>query len=72
MFVASSVARYRPVLWSSILAGETEEKAHFALAYRKALLMYAEFGINSNSFLHRLSRFIIDLINGKFELKHLP
>jgi len=72
LFVASSVARYRPVLWSSILAGETEEKALFALAYRNALLTYAEFGINSNSFIHRLSGFINDLMNGKFELKHLP
>ena len=72
LFVASSVARYRPVLWSSILAGETEKKAHFALAYRNALLMYAEFGINSNSFLNRLGGLINDLITGKFELKHLP
>jgi hypothetical protein len=72
LFVASSVARYRPVLWSSVLAGETEKKAHFALAYRNALLMYAEFGINSNSFLNRLGGLINDLITGKFELKHLP
>jgi hypothetical protein len=72
LFVASSVARYRPVLWSSILAGETEEKANFALAYRNALLIYAEFGRNSNSFLNRLSGFINDLIKGKFELKQLP
>lgn len=72
LFVASSVARYRPVLWASILAGETEEKAHFALAYRNSLLMYAEFEINSNSFLHRFGGFINDLITGKFELKHLP
>ena len=71
LFVASSVARYRPVLWRSILAGETAEKALFALAYRNALLTYAEFGINSNSFLHRLSGFMNDLMKGKFEIKHL-
>jgi hypothetical protein len=53
LFVASSVARYRPDLWSSILNGETEEKSFFARAYRNALLTFAEFGIDSNSLLER-------------------
>jgi hypothetical protein len=65
-------AKLCPVLWQSILAGETEEKALFALGYRNELLTYAEFGINSNSFLHRLSDFTNDLIRSEFELKHLP
>jgi len=72
LFVASSVARYRPILWSSILSGESEDKTAFALAYRDALLMYAQFGLNSQSFLHRFSLLINDLMGGKFELKHLP
>jgi hypothetical protein len=31
LFAASSIARYRPILWSSILSGESEDKAVFAL-----------------------------------------
>jgi hypothetical protein len=72
LFAASSIARYRPILWSSILSGETEDKTAFALAYRNALLMYAHFDINSLSFLHQFSLLINDLMNGKFELKKLP
>ena len=72
LFVASSIARYRPALWSSILDGETEEKSLFAHAYINSLLTYTEFGINSNSLLNRLSGFMIDLTKGKLELKHLP
>jgi hypothetical protein len=72
LFVASSVARYRPILWASILSGDTKEKAAFALSYRDALLKYAEFGLNSTSFLHLFGRLLDDLMQGKFELKHLP
>ena len=69
LFVASSVARYRPILWSSVLSGDTNSKVAFALSYRKALLIYAEFGINSQSLLQRLSFLISDSIEGKFKLK---
>jgi hypothetical protein len=72
LFVASSIARYRPILWASILSGDTKEKAAFALFYREALLKYAEFGLNSPSFLHLFGRLLGDLMQGKFELKHLP
>lgn len=72
LFVASSIARYRPILWSSILSGETVEKASFALSYRDALLTYAQFGVNSASFLYLFSRLLNDLMQGKFEFKHLP
>jgi len=37
-FVASTLARYRPVVWHSILAGENAEKSEFALCALKALL----------------------------------
>jgi hypothetical protein len=72
LFAASSVARYRPVLWSSILSGETEDKSAFALAYRDALLTYSQFGINSISFLNEFSKLLYDLLKGEFEIKHLP
>lgn len=39
-FVASTLARYRPVVWHSILAGENAEKSNFALCSLKALLDY--------------------------------
>jgi hypothetical protein len=72
LFVASSIARYRPILWASILSGDTKEKAAFALSYRDALLKYAEFGLNSASFLHLFGKLLYDLMQGKFEFKHLP
>ena len=71
LFVASSIARYRPILWSSIISGETEDKSAFALAYRKALLTYAEFGLNSHSFLNLITSFMNDLQKGRFELTRL-
>jgi hypothetical protein len=72
LFVASSIARYRPILWASILSGDTKEKADFALSYRDALLEYAQFGVNSASFLQLFSNLLNDLMQNKFELKHLP
>ena len=72
LFVASSVARYRPILWSSILSGGAESEAAFAFAYRSALLTYAQFGINSHSFLDQLASLMSNLMQGKFELKKLP
>jgi hypothetical protein len=72
LFVASSIARYRPILWGSILSGETQDKANFALAYREALLTFAQSGINSLSFLNRFSTLVFNIANGKFELRGLP
>lgn len=72
LFVASSVARYRPILWTSALSGDTNSKVAFALSYREALLIYAQFGINSPSLLQRFSFLITDLIQGKFKLKKMP
>ena len=72
LFAASSVARYRPILWSSILSGGVVDEAAFALAYRKALLAYAQFGINSHSFLDQLESFLSNVSLGKFELRKLP
>jgi hypothetical protein len=72
LFVASSIARYRPILWASILSGDTNDKAAFALSYRDALLKYAQFGLNSRSFLHLFGKLLNGLMQNKFELKHLP
>jgi len=40
LFVTSSLARYRPVLWHSILTGKTEAYSDFALHSTNALLDY--------------------------------
>jgi hypothetical protein len=72
LFVASSVARYRPILWSSILSGGIEGEAAFASAYRSALLTYAQFGLNSHNFLNQLESLMSKLMRGEFELKKLP
>lgn len=72
LFVASSIARYRPIIWDSILSGETQDKAEFALAYRDALLTFSQSGINSLSFLHRFSGLVFNVMKGKFELRGLP
>jgi hypothetical protein len=70
LFVVSSIARYRQILRASILSGDTKEEAALALSYRDALLRYAKFGSDSASFLHLFSK-LDDLMQGKFELKHL-
>lgn len=40
LFVASSLARYRPILWHSILAGKSQEESDFYLASSDATLDY--------------------------------
>lgn len=40
LFVASSIARYRPVLWHSILVGEGENESNFALKSSQTTLDY--------------------------------
>ena len=72
LFVASSIARYRPILWASTLLGETKNQVDLTLATRTALLGYTQFGLNSRSFLHQMNRLIEDLMKGKFEIKGLP
>jgi hypothetical protein len=72
LFIASSISRYRPILWSSILLGNTDDKAAFSMAYRDSLMMYAYFDVDSLSFLNQLSSLMKDLLKGKFELKKLP
>jgi len=74
IFVASSIARYRPILWTSILIGEKPNQTDFALQSRHALLHYALFDhLTSNrSLLYQLSRLLEDVKKGKFELKKLP
>ena len=52
--------------------GLHNSKVAFALSYREALLIYAQFGINSQSLLQRFSFLMSDLIEGKFELKKHP
>ena len=72
LFIASSVARYRPILWSSVLSGESEVEASLAIAYRNALLSYAQYGGSRASFLDQFSALMQKVIEGKFALRLLP
>jgi hypothetical protein len=72
LFIASSVARYRPILWSSVLSGESKAEASLAFAYRSALLTYAQYGGGRASFLDQLSALMQKVIEGRFELRTLP
>ena len=72
LFAVSSVARYRPVLWSSVLSGQSESKSALSLAYRQSLLTYAQFDINSHSLLQQISRLMRDALKGEFKLERLP
>lgn len=71
VFAASNVARYRPALWQSVLAGEKPEQSLFLAKMRSALLRYALYGVNSNSLLDTISNLMRDIMSGKMELKRL-
>jgi len=74
IFVASSLARYRPILWSSILIGAKPNQTTFALYSRKALLDYALYNnlVSNSSLLYQLSRLLTSIAKGKLEFKKLP
>lgn len=74
IFVASSLARYRPLLWTSVRVGENSDQTNFALYSRGALLDYALFNhlARNSSLLYQLSRLFGDIKKRKFELKKLP
>jgi len=65
VFAASSIARYRPILWTSILIGEKSNQTEFALHSRKAIGFYT-------SLLYQLSHLFTSIAKGKLEFKKLP
>lgn len=69
IFISSSLARYRPVLWNSVLLGEKPEQAQFAVQYRGALLEYALGKEVTQGYLYQVSRLFHDILEGKFVLK---
>jgi hypothetical protein len=73
IFSSSSLARYRPVFWDSILLGERSELAQFALQYRDALLEYT-LGkkMQTLDFLNQVERIFRSVIEGNFSLKKKP
>ena len=66
IFVASSLARYRPILWNSVLLGETYEQSQFAIHFRNALSAYT---LGLDGFLFNVSHLLGDMLEGKFEFR---
>lgn len=71
LFIASSLARYRPVLWNSVLIGETYEQSKFALSSRRAILDYTdgfEYGLG---LVNKVSELFNKIFQGEFGFEHL-
>ena len=70
LFVASSLARYRPVLWHSILTGKTPVQSDFALHSVRAVLDYTiGHEVATTGLLYQIARLFRDIMNGKFVFK---
>jgi len=63
LFIASSIARYRPLIWESILIGETSEQNQFNYEVIKSLV-----DLTRNNLLHNINNLIQIIRNNKFEL----
>jgi hypothetical protein len=67
LFVASSIARYRPVLWHSILVGATPNEASLALHSANALLDYAiGSSMQGDGFLEQVARIVREMRGSGF------
>ena len=67
-FVASTLARYRPVQWHSILGGKTKEDSEFALFSNEALKQYTGGGTPSQEgFLAQVNHIFNDIKDGHFK-----
>lgn len=69
LFVASSLARYRPILWHSILTGETPQQSNLALHSARALLRYTVGDVATTGLLYQIARLFSDIRSGKFIFK---
>jgi len=70
LFVASSIARYRPILWHSILTGETREQSDFALHSAMAVLDYTVGHYATTGLLYQIARLFREIRDGKFVFKN--
>lgn len=69
-FVASSLARYRPILWNSVLTGKNAIQSNFALHFRGALMDYTS-GAHVHGFglLYQISQLLRGIARRKFEFR---
>jgi len=69
IFIASSLARYRPILWNSVLTGKKPEQSTFAIHSRDALMDYTMGIVPTGGLLYQISRLFRDIANRKFEFR---
>ena len=69
IFVASNLARYRPILWNSVLIGENAVQSNFALNFRSALMEYTLGAHPTSGLLYQTSQLLRGIMNRKFEFK---
>lgn len=69
LFIASSIARYRPVLWKTILSGRGRLESHFALDSSRALLDYTLGHHRGLGLVDQVSRILRTIEQGQFILR---
>jgi|GEM_PF-3032285 len=69
LFLASSIARYRPVLWSTILSGRGELESRFALDSSEALLHYTLGRHRGLGLIDQVTRILGAIEKGQFILR---
>ena len=71
LFVASNLARYRPVLWHSILTGKTPKQSDFALHSVNAVLDYTiGHDVVTTGLVYQIARLFRSIMDGKFVFKN--
>lgn len=63
LFTASSIARYRPLIWESILLGHTKEQSDFGIKTTGAIEMLLRSGLINN-----VSKIFQEIKNGRFSI----
>jgi len=69
LFVASSIARYRPILWHSILYGKTRQESDFALTSSTAALDYTVGEKRGLGLVSQVTRILKSIEEGHFFLQ---
>jgi len=69
LFIASSIARYRPVLWKTILSGRGELESSFALDSSEALLNYTLGRHRGQGLIDQVTRILKTIEEGQFVLR---
>ena len=70
LFVASSIARYRPILWHSILRGEGSVKNAFFIDSSEGVLDFAVGKLKGLNLVHQVARIFENIETGKFCYKN--